>query len=119
IDDRISISGDGSKAMVLGLGVYAEQRSSNYFLNAASPPAQAALVNSRQLSNFPGTRSASTANVGSADPAFLRRMLSHARRELPRPLAALPDGVTDVRLFRVWVSNGMNNIMLTAGAVQK
>jgi hypothetical protein len=104
---------------VLGLGVFAEQRWSSYFLNAASPPARAALVNSRQLSLLPGTRSASTANIGSADPAFTRTMLSHARGESPRPLVALPAGVTDVRLFRVWVSNGTNNITLTAGPVQK
>jgi hypothetical protein len=119
IDDRISVSGDGSKAMVLGLGVFAEQRWSSYFLNAASPPARAALFNTRQHSLLPGTRSASTANIGSADPAFIRTMLSHARRESPRPLVALPAGVTDVRLFRVWVSNGTNNITLTAGPVQK
>jgi hypothetical protein len=39
-------------------------------------------------------------------------MLSHTRGEMPAPLNALPAGVTDVRLFRVWVSNGLNNIIL-------
>jgi hypothetical protein len=112
IDDRISVSGDGSKSMVLGIGVFAVQRAPGYFLNAASPPAQAALVNSRHLALLPGIYSTATANSGPAEPSFIRTMLSHARAELARPLATLPGGVTDVRLFRVWVANGMNNITL-------
>ena len=112
IDDRIGISGDGSQAMVLGLGVFAAQRASGYFVNAASPPARAALLNSRHLALLPGIRSTATANNGSADAAFIRTMLSHARGERPQPLEALPDEVTDVRLFRVWVTHGLNNITL-------
>jgi hypothetical protein len=116
IDDRIAISGDGSRAAVFGLGIYAEQKTSNYFVNAASPRARDALVNSRQLSIVPGIRSAPTPNVGNSDPAFIREMLSHARREHPAPLTARPDGVSDVRLFRVWVANGLNGITLAAGS---
>ena len=114
IDDRVNVSGDGSKAMVLGLGLMAEQRSANYFLDISSPPAKTALVNARHLSLLPGTRSTSTTNVGTAEPPFIRTMLSHARGEMPHPLTALPAGVTDIRLFRVWVSNGLNNITLGA-----
>jgi hypothetical protein len=65
---------------------------------------------------LPGVRSAKTTNVGAADPAFIRTMLSHTRGETPALLSALPAGVTDVRLFRVWVANGVNNITLTASA---
>src|SRR5207245_5686003 len=83
IDDRIEVSGDGARARVLGLGVLAEQRSSNYFRNTSSPPAAATLLNSRQLSRLPGTRSAATANAGSAGAAFIRNMLSHTRGENP------------------------------------
>jgi hypothetical protein len=119
LDDRVAISGDGSRAMVIGLGVFAEQKSSRYFLNSASPAALAALINSRQLSLLPGTRSAPTTNSGVADAAFLRTMLSHARHETPATLSELPAGVTDVRLFRVWVANGLNNIRLSAGVTAR
>ena len=48
----------------------------------------------------------------SAKSKFLREMLSHTRGEMPAPLKALPTGVSDVRLFRVWVANGLNNVIL-------
>jgi hypothetical protein len=114
IDDRIVISGDGSRASVLGLGVFAEQRSSSFFVNTAEPPARAVLLNARQLSIFPGNRSTSTANVGQIDPSFVKSVLAHTRGEHPAMLRALPKGVTDVRMFRVWVSNGLNNVWLAS-----
>ena len=112
IDDRIEIFGNGTRANVLALGVMAEQKSSDYFKSAASPAAAAALLNSRQISLLPGTRSAPTVNWGSAGPNFIRNMLSHTRSEMPAALKALPPGITDVRFFRVWVANGLNNITL-------
>jgi hypothetical protein len=114
IDDRVSLSGNGSQAKLMGLALFAEQKSSGYFVNAASPPARAVLVNSRQLSILPGIRSAATTNVGLADAAFIRDMLRHARGERAAPLTTPPAGVTDLRLFRVWVANGVNNIALSA-----
>ena len=118
LDDRIAISGNGARASVLCLGVMAERKSSNYLLNSASPPAQAVLLNSRQISILPGIRSAATANVGLADAELIRKMLSHTRGETPVPLNALPAGVTDARLFRVWVSNGLNNVVLNPGVIR-
>jgi hypothetical protein len=115
IDDRVVISGNGSKAEVLAMGIVAEQKSPEYFANAASPPARAALLNSRHLSKFPGIRSTSTANVGEADAAFVRTMLRQTRGEHARVLHSLPPGITDVRMFRVWVANGLNNVTLTSG----
>ena len=113
IDDRIELSGDGRQARVLALGVLAERKSSDYFVESESPPAQAAQVNSRQLSWLPGNRSAATPNTGSADAAFIRDMLGHTRGEIPATPYALPAGITDVRLFRVWVANGINNIVIS------
>ena len=44
-------------------------------------------------------------------------MFAHTRGEEPHTLAALPAGVTDLRLFRVEVSNsGTNNLVFSAGA---
>ena len=34
----------------------------------------------------------------------------------PEALKALPGGISDVRLYRVWVGNGLNNIKLSAGS---
>ncbi len=112
IDDRITIRGNGSNANVLAMGVFAEQKESNYFHNAASPAAHAVLANSRQLATTWGNRSVSTKDDEGMDPAFIERMLSHTRAEHAEPLRALPPGVTDFRIFRVWVTNGLNNVTL-------
>src|SRR5437867_11418640 len=112
IDDRIEISGNGRNARVLGLGLLAERKSTDYFVQTASPGARAALVNSRHLSRLPGNRSTATPDTGPADPAFIREMLAHTRAEMPARLQAFPAGVTDVRLFRVWGANGINNVRL-------
>jgi len=114
VDDRIEISGNGAQAKLLSLGVMVEQKSSNYFRNLASPHAEAVLLNSRQISALPGNRSAATPDVGLADPAFIRNMLSHTRSETSAVLNALPAQTTDLRSFRVWVANGLNNITLNA-----
>jgi hypothetical protein len=70
----------------------------------------------RALLRLAAVRSAATTNIGVADTAFIRDMLSHTRRENPAPLSGLPAGITDVRLFRVWVTSGLNNIRLAAGS---
>jgi hypothetical protein len=113
IDDRIVISGDGSRANVLALGIFAEQKSGSYFVKAAQPAARAMLVNARHLSSFPGNRSTSTPDAGAGDPSFITSLLGHTRGEHPAMLRVLPAGVTDVRMFRVWVTNGISNILLT------
>ena len=115
IDDRIVISGNGANASVLALGVVREQRGDDYFINESAPSARALMVNSRHVTIMPGVRTTATADTGGADPAFIRTMLAHARHERPAPLTALPLGVTDLRLFRVWVTNGLTNITLLSG----
>ncbi|PYR28226.1 MAG: hypothetical protein DMF98_03600 [Acidobacteria bacterium] len=112
IDDRVTIRGNGSRANVLAMGVFAEQKASSYFLNAASPPAHAVLANSRQLATVWGNRSTATKDEGEIDPVFIEDMLNQARRERAGPLSALSAGVTDVRMFRVWVANGLNDVIL-------
>jgi hypothetical protein len=112
IDDRIAIRGDGSNAHVLAMGVFAEQKTSSYFLNAASPAAHAVLANSRQLATMWGNRSVQTKDDGEIAPGFIESMLSQTRLERAEPLQALPAGVSDVRMFRVWVTNGLNNVTL-------
>jgi hypothetical protein len=96
IDDQIVIQGNGSNANVLAMGVFAEQKASDY----------------RHLATTWGNRSVPTKDDEGIDKAFIERMLSHTRAERAEPLRALPAGVTDVRIFRVWVANGLNNVTL-------
>ena len=113
IDDRIVVSGDGANARVLALGVVAERNASNYFLHRAMPPARAFLLNSRQRRvGGPGNRSVPTANSDGVDAAFIRAQLAQTRGEMPAPLTDLPAGVSDFRVFRVWVSGGLANLTL-------
>jgi hypothetical protein len=59
-----------------------------------------------------GNRSVPSNDQGRIDAAFIESMLSQTRHEHAAPLRALPTGVSDVRMFRVWVTNGLNNVTL-------
>jgi hypothetical protein len=110
LDDRIAVTGAGQAAQVLGLGIYDQQRSTGYLVNRSSPAAQVALVNSRHstVRNW----SVPSPDVGQVDHAFIERLFSHTRSEMPRPITPLPTAVSDVRLWRVWVANGLNNMII-------
>jgi hypothetical protein len=113
MDDRIEVSGNGRDARVLALGVIAERRTPDYFVVNAEG-ARAVLLNSRQLSWLPGSRTSPTPDSGVVDRAFVGDMLAHTRAEMPGRIEPLPAGITDVRLYRVWVSNGRNNIRVVS-----
>jgi hypothetical protein len=111
-DDRIVVSGNGANAQVLGLG-YVGETVIPYFFNAANPAATAGLVLSRQVTHWiPGTRTVPTSNEGISDPVFVKSMLAQTRAAIQQPVAALASGVTDLRLYRVWVTHSANNIHL-------
>jgi hypothetical protein len=111
-DDRIVVSGNGANARVLGLG-YIGQTVIPYFFNKANLAATAGLVLSRQVTHWiPGTRTVPTPNEGLSDPAFVKTMLAQTRAAVQQPVAALASGVTDLRLYRVWVTGSTNNIHL-------
>ena len=112
-DDRIVVSGDGRGARVLALGIFCEQPFSRCYENTSSPPARSAVVHAREVSRAPWTRSAAVADGGAPVLAdVVRELLSHARGERPAPIAALAQGVTDVRFFRVWIEGGINNVVV-------
>jgi hypothetical protein len=111
IDDRIEMTGNGQAAQVLALGVFAHNLAGSYFWNFADPAAHAVLINSRHRTT--DSRSIPTANVGESDATFVENLLSHTRQEMPAPLRRLTDGITDVRMFRVWVTRGLNNLTIT------
>jgi hypothetical protein len=111
-DDRIVVSGNGVNAQVLGLG-YIGQTVIPYFFNTANPAATAGLVLSSQVTHLlPGIRTVPTSNEGISDPAFVKSMLAQTRAAVQQPVTVLPSGVTDLRLYRVWVTGSTNNIHL-------
>ena len=116
IDDRIAVRGNGTLANVLGLGILREYQESNYFENAAVPPGPIVMASTRQRTKAQGRFSPGTMavrDVGTVEEPFVRRMLSDARADvLPAPFTAPPAGISDVRMFRVAASNGLNNIIV-------
>jgi hypothetical protein len=112
LDDRTVVSGDARQARVLTLSVFCEQPFSKCYEQTASPPARSAIVLAREAVRGLLNRSSAVTDTGQATLDFLREMLAHARAERPAPLAALPAGVTDLRLFRVWIDGGVNNVVV-------
>jgi hypothetical protein len=125
IDDRIVVEGDGSRAEVLALGAFREYRDSPFL---SGPPASsgraarsgsAIVALSRQRAKTQGRFSRGSIPIpDSENPGaeFVRRLLGPAReRVTPLPLTRVSAGAADIRLFRVRVDHGLNNIRL-AGA---
>jgi hypothetical protein len=116
IDDRIAIRGNGALANVLGLGTLREYQESSYVEDTTAPPATVLMASGRQRTKIQGRFNPGTLAVrdmGTVDPGFVRTMLADARAVvLPMPLTALPDGVSDVRMFRVTAGNGLNSIVI-------
>jgi len=116
---RIEITGSGKNSHVLcmdnlfwenGGGVTADA----VWRNAADPPGRAALLLCNQnLAHGGATRRSgfdTLENRGTADDAFIRRMLEplrHARIRLPE---ATPDGITGVQFHRVICSAGKGGV---------
>lgn len=116
IDDQIATVGRGGSASILGLSLMREFRESPIFENRAVPPARALFLNVRQRARNQGRFSPGSAQVrdsGVPDAAFIARMLSDARARLrPSPLARSAADATDIRLFRVWLNAGRNNLVV-------
>ncbi|MGH9200664.1 MAG: hypothetical protein ACRD2A_05455, partial [Vicinamibacterales bacterium] len=115
-DDPIGASGNGQRANVLGLALVRAEQSPSYFSSTSVPPVHALLVNGRQFVDpvpllGPGSRL--TPNIGTIDPDFIRSMLQDARATISPTLNALSRDSSDVRIFRVWISRGVNNLKIT------
>jgi hypothetical protein len=115
MDGNLVISGNGSEAKVLGIGLVGP--SQHYFANSASPAAQALLLNSMTTaSTIPDSGASQIPEQGVYDPSFIRDMLSQIRTEQPTSLSALPAGVTDLRLYRVVVEEALTGIHVMGSA---
>jgi hypothetical protein len=115
LDDRIVISGNGSQASVLALGMVGKP--DPYFINTSAPAAIVGMVNSRQAVNDVelGNGSVPVANQGTTDSVFIQNMIAQTRTARPGLLTTLPPGVSDVRFYRVWVTNALHAIHVLAG----
>jgi len=115
---RVRIQGDGSRSNVLVMGntfwvnevgVTADK----VFRNEARPPARAAMLNCNMNSGTQGATKNGFGYLedrGQADDEFLLRMLRPLRESriwLPGPT---PEGVTDVRIYRVMCSSGAGGV---------
>ncbi|HWE51639.1 MAG TPA: hypothetical protein VG273_17735 [Bryobacteraceae bacterium] len=109
-DDRIVTGGDGANSRVLAMGLEGGLNLPGFLLNNSSPAARALVLNSRDFTA--GGSSVKVPDQGTADPAFLREMLAQTRAEQPGIIDKLPAGVSDARLYRVWVQNATVGIHL-------
>ena len=110
--DRLIISGDGSAAQVLeSSGDAYCPVVDPYFIDQSAPAAVWGLLLNRECTTTtPGSGSIPTTNIGSSDPTFVRAALAQTRAAHQVPLAPVPSGATDLRLYRVMLSRGVNNI---------
>ncbi|MDR1990428.1 MAG: glycoside hydrolase family 55 protein [Acidobacteriaceae bacterium] len=115
IDDRIVVQGDGSKANIAAVGLLREFSRLPFFTNDARPPAQAVVFGLRQRAETQGALSPGSVragDVGRPEAAFMRRMLDEVRgTNTPALSDRVPDSATDLRFFRVWVTDSVTNLL--------
>ena len=111
MNGNVSISGSSSNARVLGLGLVGP--STTFFGNTSNPAAATELLNGETTANPPsGSATAELPEQGTANASFLTPTLNQLRTQQPSLLARLASGVTDVRFYRVFVSNAITGIHL-------
>ena len=110
---NVDISGNGSAAKVAAIGLVSAER--YFFTNEANPAAEIELLNGRMSASPPaGSGTSETPEQGVLDASFLTSALEQIRVERPTLLLSLPTGVTDVRVYRVFVDSAINGIHLEA-----
>ena len=114
IDDRIALAASGP-GRVLGLGLMREF-SRTPFVSGPTAGGGVVFALNRQRSERQGFLSPGTTPlpaIGEATPAFVKAMLADLRAFVsPASMPALPVGVTDLRLDRIWCSSGRTNLVL-------
>ncbi len=116
--DRFAVSGDGSHAKIMAFGIMAEDNP--LVADTSSPKADIRVLFSRtrnHKSSLIEGGSYSIPNVGMYNQAFVDDILANMRSVHPGTLVALPDGVTDVRLYRVMSLNGAKGLDIEGGPV--
>lgn len=116
-DDRLVVSGDGSRTDLAVLASVREAHAAPLLTNT-TPPARALVVNVRQRVPATGLLARGTVavtDVGRPEAAVVRRLLEDTRGVRPLRLTDAPAGASDLRMFRVWVSKGQHNVVLRGG----
>jgi hypothetical protein len=109
-NNAISITGDSTGAELLALSLVGANPAIN---DTSSPGATSALLNSQQNSYPPpGQGSGQVSDQGTTDESFLRSTLDHFRTEHSSIPVRRTNGVTDVRIYRVYVVNASTGIIL-------
>ncbi|MEJ7823680.1 MAG: glycosyl hydrolase family 28-related protein, partial [Chitinophagaceae bacterium] len=119
-EDRVTISGNGVQTKVLGLGTLfgnnslPETSNTNYIENTTSPAGDIRSFISRSFKNpnltNPKYGSFAVNNIGTIDSAFIATMLEQLRNEHSQVLTPNSDGITDIRLYRVWLQKTLKGI---------
>jgi hypothetical protein len=115
MNGAIDITGNGSNARVLGLGLVGP--SAQFFTNGSNPAATIEFLNGQTTANPPpGAATSQVPEQGTVDASFLTATLERARIQQPTLLAPLPSGVTDLRFYRVFVDSAVTGIHLKAAS---
>lgn len=109
----VDITGKGSGAQVLGLGLVSYQPS--FWNDSTNPVGTTEFLDSQTYYNPPsGMGITELPERGTANASFLTAALNQIRTQQPTLLAPLGSGVTDVRFYRVYVSSAIVGIRLEA-----
>jgi len=115
ITGHFAISGKSSQAKLLALGIMAENDS--VITDTSVPKADTRLLMSRTRNySMQWLKGGSSAmpDVGAYDPQFINGMMSEMLKVHPIILTALPNNVSDIRLYRVMSFNGAKGIDIEA-----
>lgn len=127
MQDTVAINGNGSGTQFLGLGVVFSDNTSvilpgstSYINNTASPAGDVRSFNSRSYNNpdlaIPRSGSFAVNDTGQPDSLFIATMINSARNVHAQVLNSLPNGVSDIRLYRVWSYYGAQGMEIKAAA---
>lgn len=115
-NDRFAVSGNGSRAKLLGIGLMTEDYP--FVTDTTSPKANIKILVSRTR-NHPTllnrTGSNKIADVGVFDQKFVADMLGDMLTVQYINIGSLPNGASDVRFYRVISTGGAKGLAITAG----
>jgi hypothetical protein len=124
LSDRLEVSGDGTNAKVLLLGLLAENdchATDTFYSSTASPPATVNRFQQQRVDRCPSPAENTTSNVaeaGSWDDTWVKDRIAPTRAVVvPAHLAPTGVGITDLRLERVITTLGTVNLHLQGTAL--
>jgi hypothetical protein len=124
LSDRLEVSGSGTNAKVLLLGLLAENdchATDTFYSSTASPPATVNRFQQQRVDRCPSPAENTTSNVaeaGSWDDTWVKDRIAPTRAVVvPAHLAPTGVGITDLRLERVITTLGTVNLHLQGTAL--